>query len=117
MDHEQIDSWYEQKKEELTGNYLKKIEKLEKKHISQLSPDEKRLADLDRSLGKQKKTLKEAYLKEMAALHKEYGNKSDAQIGSDLKKHFLKQFLQQMFWKHLSFLTSMKERLEKPKKE
>jgi hypothetical protein len=117
MDHEQIDAWYEQKKVEYEEHYLQQVSRLEKKHKAHLTPDEAKIDKLETFLNKEKRRLKDAYLKRMDGLHKEYENRSKGRIDKELKEHFLKHRLDQFVRKNLKFIIRWKEEHEKPKKE
>ncbi|MBN2368109.1 hypothetical protein JXC34_03745 [Candidatus Woesearchaeota archaeon] len=130
MGQEDIDEWYEEKKEKLTDDYMSKLKKyddmlkadFDKKMVKvapasdqssdNKSPEQKAIAsqnekepqELKNRYRKKKaelhEKLKTDYLENMKKLHDKYDEKSRKGLDSNLKWHFFNHRLN-MFWARL----------------
>ena len=94
MDEEEIDLWYDEKKDRLTQDYRAKIDKTK-------TPDK----------------LKKRYQKEMQNLHKQYESLSEKKITSGLKTFFLKHSINKLKSKLSKPFKELSEKLEFRKKQ
>jgi len=96
MDIEDIDTWYEDKKELLTEKYNKTLKKKEKK---QRIPKDEKDADVVKKIRENLRLkLKAKYLVKMKKLHRRYDKKIKKKLNQNLKKHFFKHRI--TMWKN-----------------
>jgi hypothetical protein len=130
MDIEDIDSWYDDKKEDLTDVFNKKVIKADNKFdikfskINLVIPKDEahknklkqQKEDLVNEKEKYHNKLKQDYLKSMDNLHKNYDSKIKNKLDSGLKFHFLKHRIKMWSKKHLNWFYELKDKKKKDKK-
>ncbi len=93
MDEEDLDSWYEERKERITEFYNQQLRKADLK----LKPQKRPVAH---------EKLKNSYEKQLKSLHAQYEKRAEKMINGNLKKHF--------FWHRVNMIFSnIKNKIKK----
>lgn len=115
MDIEDIENWYDEKKEYLTTNYRAKVDKAVKFGISnKKNKHDKKSFNI---ILDNKKKLKASYLVSMKKLHNDYDTKIKNSLSRGLSIIFLKHRFSMWKKKNLGFIIDYFKDIKKKKKE
>ncbi len=120
MDIEDIDSWYDDKKEAITAAYHKKLKKADEDFAKKLLNTKKEDKDaVYKELNQKHDSLKKEYDRNMDRLHSDYDKKIKEKLKSNLKLHFMRHRIRLWKRKHFKFWYDLldERKYRKQKKE